>query len=189
MNENESKYLSLKAAAGLYGYTRDHLGLMIRQGKLNGMKLGNYYVVTNDWMLQYIKNFADQGHPASKNKMSNRFLTEAMAIAKKTKKTDTPSVSNAFSVKRPFREEPKNNLEKELSEELSILSASKQYLKEVESRNYVSAVKKSGNFENPELKLAIEHPYIILPIRKMNTDERENILNRTINKEVKKDNA
>ncbi len=50
-NLNYVKYVSLKTAAGLYSYSRDHLGLMIRQDKLKGVKLGSYYVTTNEWMI------------------------------------------------------------------------------------------------------------------------------------------
>lgn len=189
MNENENKYLSLKAAAELYGYTRDHLGLMIRRGKLSGRKLGNYYVVTNEWMLQYIKNFADPGHPASKNKMSNRFLTEALAFNEKTKKTIISSIQKEFSTKKTYKKESENSLEKELRDELSILSMSKKYPKEIENINYIGIAQKLGTTQNIESKLVIDHPYIILPIRKMNTNEIEDILNRTINQEVKKDAA
>lgn len=74
---NLKKYLSLKAAGQLYGYTRDHLGLMIRLKKLNGIKLGSYYVTTSEWMNEYIKKFANPKHPILKNKLSNKFLSEA----------------------------------------------------------------------------------------------------------------
>ena len=86
---DSNKYLSLKTAAQLYGYTRDHLGLMIRQGKLKGKKLGNYYVTTNDLMIEYIKNFADPSHPAIRNKLSNKFLTRIL----RSKKDATFSIS------------------------------------------------------------------------------------------------
>lgn len=177
MNEKENKYLSLKAAAQLYGYTRDHLGLMIRQGKLNGIKLGSYYVVTNDSILQYIKNFADPSHSTSKNKMSNRFLTEALVTAKKVK---NPNILNEISL----NEEYKNDLERELSEELSLLSIAKKDPKEIKKETYTDMAKKLSNVEDSKLKLINEHPYIILPIRKMNSDEIEDILNRTLNKEI-----
>ncbi|MCX6813813.1 MAG: hypothetical protein NT078_01095, partial [Candidatus Azambacteria bacterium] len=74
MEENNSeKYLPLKTAAQLYGYTRDHLGLMIRQNKLKGIKLGSYYVTTAEWTTEYIKKYADPNHPVNKNKLSNKF--------------------------------------------------------------------------------------------------------------------
>ena len=86
MNDLDSnKYISLKTAAELYGYTRDHLGLMIRQGKLNGIKLGSYYVTTNEWMVGYVKDFAAMNHPTLKNKLSNKFLTRALSSKKTTK--------------------------------------------------------------------------------------------------------
>ncbi len=91
MNDLDSnKYISLKAAAELYGYTRDHLGLMIRQSKLKGIKLGSYYVTTGQWMADYVKNFAALNHPTLKNKLSNKFLTEASSSKKeKVQKYDT----------------------------------------------------------------------------------------------------
>lgn len=178
MSENENKYLSLKAAARLYGYTRDHLGLMIRRGKLNGRKLGNYYVVTNEWMLQYIKNFADPAHPVAKNKMSNRFLLEALNFNKEAKNANVSSAPKQFTAKKRYEKEPENDLEKKLKKDLSLVSLPKKYLQEIKSENYIGLAKKIDNVENLESKLVVEHPYIILPIRKMNAGEREDILNR-----------
>lgn len=178
MNENQNKYLSLKAAAQLYGYTRDHLGLMIRQGKLNGLKLGNYYVVTSDSMLQYVKNFADPSHPASKNKMSNRFLSEALNSNEEIKNIRAPVAPKQFTAKKRYEKKPENNLEKELREDLSLLSLPGKYPKEIKNENYIGLVKKIDNTENLESKLVVEHPYIILPIRKMNAGERDDVLSR-----------
>jgi|SRR3989344_932733 len=89
--DNLKKYLSLKAAGQLYGYTRDHLGLMIRLRKLNGIKLGSYYVTTNEWMDEYVKKFANPNHPTLKNKLSNKFLSEAL------KNDFQKKISNNFS--------------------------------------------------------------------------------------------
>lgn len=164
--DNSIKYLSLKTAAELYGYTRDHLGLMIRQGRLKGTKLGSYYVVTNEWMIEYIKNFADSNHPVSKNKMSNKFLTEALSFGGKTNNNNHD-----------------DNLGKELSEELSLLSAENSYLKETEKEAYIGAAEISDNFiVSPSKKPTIEYPYIILPTRKMSNNERESILNKAFGK-------
>ena len=182
MNETENRYLSLKAAAQLYGYTRDHLGLMIRQGKLNGTKLGSYYVVTNESMLQYIKRFADPGHPISKNKMSNKFLMKAFDFNKETKKINALSSQNQVAVKKSYKKEPENSLEKKLREDLSMLSASKERLNEMKSENYITLAKAPDSFGGLGSKLLSEQPYIILPIRKMNVSEREDILSRTLKK-------
>lgn len=89
-DNNSEKYLPLKTAAELYGYTRDHLGLMIRQNKLKGIKLGSYYVTTNGWMTDYIKNFADPNHPTSRGKLSNKFLTEILSSKIKPAKIVAP---------------------------------------------------------------------------------------------------
>src|SRR3990167_1269816 len=105
MEENNSeKYLPLKTAAQLYGYTRDHLGLMIRQNKLKGIKLGSYYVTTNKWMTDYIKNFADPNHPASRGKLSNKFLTEILSSQKSGLPAKTVAPEDA-SLKRKILEE------------------------------------------------------------------------------------
>src|SRR3989344_559690 len=98
MATNDSmKYLSLKTAAQFYGYTRDHLGLMIRQNKLKGKKLGNYYITTNEWVLEYIKNYADPIHSTAKNKLSNRFVSE---ILSPKKEINYAPKSEHFSPKR-----------------------------------------------------------------------------------------
>lgn len=118
MNDSK-KYLSLKAAGQLYGYTRDHLGLMIRLGKLNGIKLGSYYVTTSEWMNEYVKKFANPNHPILKNKLSNKFLSETL----------------------------QNDFQKKLSNDL--------------------------------LDLTNNNHYAILPIRKMESNEKDEILRRT----------
>lgn len=117
--DNLKKYLSLKAAGQLYGYTRDHLGLMIRLGKLNGIKLGSYYVTTSEWMSEYIKKFANPNHPTLKNKLSNKFLSKAF--------------------QKDFQKKRSNNL----------------------------------------LDLTGDNHYAILPIRRMKSIEKDEILRRT----------
>lgn len=150
MNENENKYLSLKAAAGLYGYTRDHLGLMIRKGKLRGVKLGSYYVTTSDWMTHYLKHYADPSHPATAGKFSNKFLSQVFAAK-------DPAVARHSSVKKA-----KNKILQELLPSL---------------REITLAERESSAL--PALRHAISNnPYVILPIRKMEESERESILGK-----------
>ena len=133
---NPGKYLPLKTAAELYGYTRDHLGLMIRQNKLKGIKLGSYYVTTNEWMTNYIKNFADPGHPTSRSKLSNKFLTE-------------------------------------------ILSSKNGGLLAVNAKNTIRRSAETIVPENIQNNAVKEYaPYVILPIRKMNNIEREEIFKK-----------
>lgn len=116
---NPKKYLSLKAAGQLYGYTRDHLGLMIRLKKLNGIKIGSYYVTTGEWMNEYVKKFANLNHPILKSKFSNKLLSETF----------------------------KDSSQKKISSEF--------------------------------LSLNENNHYAILPIRKMRTNEKNEILRKT----------
>lgn len=176
-NTNSPKYLSLRNAAESYGYTRDHLGLMIRKGKLQGMKLGNYYVTTNDWMVRYIKNFADINHPISRNKLSNKFLTGILTDEKKMSNVSIKSIKSGNknqSLKLALKTDPKNSFKEKMSEELSNLSSF--------SRQAIDSSQESANFKDHGFKMNLEHPYIVLPIRKMNSDERDNILNKISSK-------
>ena len=156
MEENNSeKYLPLKTAAELYGYTRDHLGLMIRQNKLKGIKLGSYYVTTNKWMTDYIKNFADPNHPASRGKLSNKFLTEILSSKKSGSPVKTVAPEDV-SLKRKILEELTQY--KSLNDDKTLKADINQ------TKNIVST------FSNP--------PYVILPIRKMENIEREEIFKK-----------
>ena len=156
MEENNSeKYLPLKTVAELYGYTRDHLGLMIRQNKLKGIKLGSYYVTTNKWMTDYIKNFADPNHPASRGKLSNKFLTEILSSKKSGSPTKTVAPENA-SLKRKILEE--------LTQYESLTNDKTLKADINQTKNIVST------FYNP--------PYVILPIRKMENIERDEIFKK-----------
>ena len=47
-------FISLNEAASIYGYTRDHLGYLIRQGDLKGEKLGSFYFTKHDWIKEYL---------------------------------------------------------------------------------------------------------------------------------------
>lgn len=172
-NESEYlNYLSLKTASQLYGYTRDHLGLMIRQNKLKGQKLGSYYVTTKEWMIEYINNFADPNHPKLKNKLSNKFLIEAIESREKT----TPILSsnnNGRLAKSPVPDKLAKDLQKELINLVSIsqdTNDQKTSNQKILENNEISA--KNSNFR------AEESPYVILPIRKMEEIERNRILNR-----------
>ena len=160
MNENENKYLSLKTAAGLYGYTRDHLGLMIRQGKLQGLRLGSYYVTTNNWMINSLKKYADMDHSHIKGKFSNKFLTQAFAVKENVEKKEKTIFSDSI-------EEVKiKTLQKELLPSLRELSAAQETIG-------ISSVSSAANYINPA------NPYVILPIRKMEESERASILRKT----------
>ncbi len=179
MGENNSeKYLPLKTAAQLYGYTRDHLGLVIRQNKLKGIKLGSYYVTTNEWMADYIKNFADLNHPTFRSKLSNKFLTEILSSKKggelvvndknivgKTAKMIVLKNTQNNSIKKYIAD---NNLKEKILKELE------QY----KSLTDVKAPKADINQIESAVSTFSNAPYVILPIRKMKNVEREEILKK-----------
>ncbi len=184
-NLNSVKYVSLKTAAGLYGYSRDHLGLMIRQDKLKGVKLGSYYVTTNEWMIDYVKNFADPNHSTFKNKLSNKFLTETLSL----KKNAPPVVNMKDFIKKPLRsvvfKNAQNNIVEEREQyvgnsdlENKILKELSQYKSLISGRNFQSDIDQIKN-ENAVLTTSFSNaPYVILPIRKMENAEREEILKK-----------
>jgi hypothetical protein len=164
--DSNNKYIPLKAAAQLYGYTRDHLGLMIRQNKLKGIKLGSYYVTTNGWMTDYIKNFTDPGHPIFRSKLSNKFLTEILSSKK-----DLPlTVNTKNTIRRPAKTiAPKDaGLERKILEELE------QYKSLTDGK----APKADINQTESIVSTFSNAPYVILPIRKMENIEREEILKK-----------
>ncbi len=69
---NKEVYIPLHEAARVYGYTRDHLGYLIRKGELRGQKLGSFsssvnnsgkpssgkslspYLTTHEWVKEYL---------------------------------------------------------------------------------------------------------------------------------------
>lgn len=193
MNENENKYLSLKTAAELYGYTRDHLGLMIRQGKLKGIKLGSYYVTTKDWMIDYLKDYADPGHPAAAGKFSNKFLIQAFAAKEKLVSSDNSvktedeairiNAENKSGVKskivrKNIGSKPTDKFFSEIQKEL--LSS----LKELSTpQKEISAPYSQSALHNNSLSGS----YVILPIRKMEKSEREDILGKISDRDKPKD--
>mgnify|MGYP001566357065 CR=1 FL=1 len=190
MGAESNKYLSLKTAAQLYGYTRDHLGLMIRQGKLQGTKLGSYYVTTDGWMQEYIKKYADLNHPKNKSKISNSFLTGALSAAVKSASlADTPikipaadSAAKVLKAKRAHAEygpsgEPhfpgKNSGEKDPNFLLA-----EAILEELARLKQAPAAADISGRQKEEMIPPREVPLMILPIRKMEKFEKHEILKR-----------
>ncbi|KKS88804.1 MAG: hypothetical protein UV62_C0002G0052 [Parcubacteria group bacterium GW2011_GWC1_43_11] len=167
------KYLSLKTASESYGYTRDHLGLMIRRGKLKGQKLGNYYVTTKEWMIEYVNNFADPNHPKLKNKMSNKFLIEAMESGKKTALIlSSKNNGQITKISKQLAKTPApNELIKDLQKELIDLMPVPQDVNR-------KTLKNNEIFTKNYHFTPTESPYIILPIRKMEEIEKNRVLNR-----------
>jgi len=163
-----NKYISLKTAAQLYGYTRDHLGLMIRRDKLKGIKLGSYYVTTNGWMTDYIKNFADSNRSASRSKLSNKFLTEILSSKKSGSpaKTIAPKNTPSNAVKEYTAD---NNLKEKILKELA------RYKSLTDDKAPKADINQTENI----VSTFFNAPYVILPIRKMENIEREEILRKT----------
>ena len=95
---DSKQYLSLREAAQLYGYTRDHLGLMIRRGRLEGVRLGNYYATTAVYMDEYIKNYSDTDDRKAKTKFSNKFRSN---ILDRKQSSSVPLVAVKRVVKSP----------------------------------------------------------------------------------------
>jgi len=179
MEENNSeKYLPLKTAAQLYGYTRDHLGLMIRQNKLKGIKLGSYYVTTNRWMTDYIKNFADPDHPTSKSKLSNKFLTEILS----SKKDLSLAVNAKNTIKKPAKtialKNIQNNTVKKYTADNDLKEKILEELEQYKSLTDGKALKADINQTESIVSTFFNAPYVILPIRKMENVEREEILKK-----------
>ena len=186
MNSNNSeKYLSLKTAAQLYGYTRDHLGLMIRQGKLQGIKLGSYYVTTNEWMVEYIKKYADPNHPVIKNKLSNKFLTDIFSAEKKI---GTPAISGKIIKNLPkvmgnnktpdvlyknsIVNNTKSDIKSEILKDLAIYESSSDFSTRIKDG------KASSSFMENRSLISSDTPYVILPTRKMEDAERRSVLKK-----------
>lgn len=169
MNENENKYLSLKTAASLYGYTRDHLGLMIRQGKLKGIKLGSYYVTTGDWMADYLKNHADPDHPATAGKFSNKFLTQVFAAEE--------NLASCSSAKKPKDKIPQTSVQDEFKGDF-LRDIQKELLPSL--RELSAASEKTDALPTSSIpdRAIFGNPYVILPIREMKESERKEIINK-----------
>lgn len=171
------KFISLKAASQLFGYTRDHLGLMIRRGKLRAERLGNYYFTTHEWVEDYVKNHASLNHPKLKHKLSNHFRTELLGFASK----DTNSVAN-ISSRSTSSMSDKSNLSI-LSNLSSSFSLSKKgglpagnRKDEPTKLNKEEATFMPIPFSNLISSGPQDPHLIILPIRKMDNSARERIL-------------
>ncbi|MDP2638867.1 MAG: hypothetical protein Q8P06_01715 [Candidatus Azambacteria bacterium] len=181
-NSSSNKYLSLKTAAGLYGYTRDHLGLMIRQDKLKGTKIGSYYVTTGEWMADYIKKFADPKHPASRNKLSNKFLKEIFSAGQGSPKQNSSEENSVAS-------NGEINSNKKLLAPITLHNARENTAKRNDVNGDLAEIilKELAHYKLPAVEEAPIReaimpysgaPMIILPIRKMEDAERECVLKK-----------
>ena len=59
------QYISLSKAGKIYDYTPQHLGLMIRRGKLKAIRIGGKWVTTLEWLEQY-KRFVEKNNKCRK---------------------------------------------------------------------------------------------------------------------------
>ena len=69
MTDNSKKYISLKEAAKLSGYSSDYVGQLIRSGKLEGKQVFSNvaWMTTEDAIKRYLTR--QSGEPASKNRL------------------------------------------------------------------------------------------------------------------------
>ncbi|MFA6437590.1 MAG: hypothetical protein WC242_05245 [Candidatus Paceibacterota bacterium] len=97
-NRNKGVYIPLHEAARVYGYTRDHLGYLIRKGDLKGEKLGSFYFTTHEWVKNYVlksgkarkederikqKEITASDIGVSKNKVKRQIIKKAVYEFKK----------------------------------------------------------------------------------------------------------
>lgn len=182
---DSQQYLSLREAAQLYGYTRDHLGLMIRRGKLQGVRLGNYYATMAAWMDEYIRNYSDADNPRSKAKFSNKFRSDILDKKPPQSAPFLPAAANAAKdrQKTETNQKPKNSGLEELQ----------KHIDEVLAQVMPQMVSSPAN-KTPAPKLAVmpnaapdftklpnalsNHEIIILPVRKMRDFERQIIISQ-----------
>ena len=186
-DSNPNKYISLKTAAELYSYTRDHLGLMIRQGKLNGIKLGSYYVTTSQWMTEYVKNFAALNHPTLKNKLSNKFLAGALSskkgllvAAENASKISRNNIARAVKTvkEKAQKYDTDNRLKETILEELMRYTnqVGIDAAPEVKNNQMEQSIQVAR--ANNSVSRLSDTPYVILPVRKMENAEREEVLRK-----------
>lgn len=173
------QYLSLREAAQLYGYTRDHLGLMIRRGKLQGVRLGNYYATTEAWVDGYIRNYSDADNPKARAKFSNKFRSGVLG---KKQPPVIPLVAARHIVKNQ-----KTAVKQE--SKISDLSELQKHIDEVLAQ-IAPQVAVAPTEKAPAIKLASaapaigatqarsKHEIIILPIRRMRDFERQIIISQ-----------
>ena len=61
MKTEESKFISLAAAAKMTNYSQDYISLLCRQGKLKAEKLGRNWVTTKEWVYEYVDKTEGKG--------------------------------------------------------------------------------------------------------------------------------
>ncbi len=72
--QTAQKFISIAQAAKIFNYSRQHLLLLIRLKKLKGVKIGNFYFTTEEWVREYI-NFSSSAFPAFRQNFWQRDLS------------------------------------------------------------------------------------------------------------------
>ncbi len=177
---DSKQYLSLREAAQLYGYTRDHLGLMIRRGRLEGVRLGTYYATTAAWMDEYIKNYSDADNPKAKTKFSNKFRS-GILDKKPLPDAAIPNIADVSKKSRESKEAGKQKTSglEELQQHIDEVLA--QMTPQIASASAEKLLAPPLASTAPAAGLAQAsggHEIIILPVRKMHDFERQIIISQ-----------
>ena len=62
MTEEESDYISLRAATKYCSYSQEYLALRVRQEKLKAVKFGRNWVTKKEWLEEYLKKVEEYNH-------------------------------------------------------------------------------------------------------------------------------
>ena len=107
-NDSFPKYISLREAAKISGYSQDYLSLRARQGKLKATKIGRNWVTTKEWIDEYLKRVAEYKNRIAESKAKKTKKTKKAKINERkqiflTKPTLTPtSTSTSTSTSFPL---------------------------------------------------------------------------------------
>ena len=61
----ENNYISLREATSFCAYSQDYLNLLIRKGKLRGVKIGRNWVTTREWLEGYVNDIESKKNVVS----------------------------------------------------------------------------------------------------------------------------
>jgi hypothetical protein len=95
-SRNKGVYIPLHEAARVYGYTRDHLGYLIRKGDLRGEKLGSFYFTTHEWVKNYVLKSGKARREGERIKQEKIIVSDDIVLKKKSKRQKTNKIINEF---------------------------------------------------------------------------------------------
>jgi len=95
-NRNKGVYIPLHEAARVYGYTRDHLGYLIRKGDIRGEKLGSFYFTTHEWVKNYVLKSGKARKEDERIKQEKIIVSDANISKKKSRRQITKKIVNEF---------------------------------------------------------------------------------------------